>query len=176
MLKMNHLPILDRSARVPDAPDWGRAAGNIEDAKIAVEALKSLVQDAVYLDDDAYSGALNQASYQGRLQASGKTMQCMVASRNRVVDMRACSHAHRRLSSIDHLKYKAMGPLTFQDANRRLKELEHESIALRADFDSKSEEIASLRLQLRQALAEIDDLKLEIENNAGEFSILGSGY
>jgi chromosome segregation ATPase len=69
-----------------------------------------------------------------------------------------------------------MGPLTFQDANRRLKEMEHESIALRADFDSKSEEIASLRLQLRQALAEIDDLKLEIENNAGEFSILGSGY
>ena len=68
MLKMNHLPVLDRSAVKPEAQDWGRAAGNIEDAKIAVEALKALVNDAVYLDDDAYSGALNASAYQSKLQ------------------------------------------------------------------------------------------------------------
>ena len=66
---MHHLPVLDKGNRVPETQqDWGRAAGNIEDAKIAVEALKTLVQDAVYLDEDAYSGALNASSYQSRLQ------------------------------------------------------------------------------------------------------------
>ncbi len=68
MLNMNHLPVLDRNARRPEAPDWGRAAGNIEDARMTVEALKSLVNDAVYLDEDAYSGALHVSSYQSKLQ------------------------------------------------------------------------------------------------------------
>ena len=72
MLKMNYLPVLDTSAssgRVSDGPGWGRAAGNIEDAKIAVEALNLLVKDAVFLDEDSYTGALNASSYQSKLQA-----------------------------------------------------------------------------------------------------------
>ena len=68
MLNMNHLPVLDRNALKPQSPDWGRAAGNIEDAKIALEGLKALVHDAVYLDEDAYTGALHASSRQSRLQ------------------------------------------------------------------------------------------------------------
>ena len=68
MLNMNHLPVLDRNALKPQSPDWGRAAGNIEDAKIALEGLKALVHDAVYLDEDAYTGALHASSSQSRLQ------------------------------------------------------------------------------------------------------------
>lgn len=68
MLSMNHLPVLDRNAFKPDSPGWGRAAGNIEDAKIALEGLKALVHDAVYLDEDAYTGALHASTSQSRLQ------------------------------------------------------------------------------------------------------------
>lgn len=55
-------------------PDWGRAAGNIEDAKIAIEALKSLVHDAVFLDEDAYSGAVQMSSYHLKLQAAQRKL------------------------------------------------------------------------------------------------------
>lgn len=57
---------------------------------------------------------------------------------------------------------------SLQDALKKIQEMEHESIALRSEVDSKAEEIAMLRLQQRQAKAEIDELKLELENNAGE--------
>ena len=58
--------------------------------------------------------------------------------------------------------------LNLQDAFKKMQEMEHESTALRAEVDSKADEIAMLRLQHRQAKAEIDELKLELENNAGE--------
>lgn len=72
MLNMNPLPVLDASGSTlgPGTRDWGRAAGNLEDAKVAVEALKSLVNDAVFLDEDAYSGAVHISAYRTKLLVS----------------------------------------------------------------------------------------------------------
>jgi hypothetical protein len=67
---MNHLPVLDKHVKRPEAPDWGRASGNIEDAKIVVGAIKSLIEDAVFLDEDAYSEAAQLSLLQNKLQVT----------------------------------------------------------------------------------------------------------
>ncbi|GAX77455.1 hypothetical protein CEUSTIGMA_g4899.t1 [Chlamydomonas eustigma] len=125
MLPMNHLPVLDKHVKVPETPDWGRASGNIEDTKIVVGALKSLIDDAVFLDEDAYYGAAQLSSLQNKLQA----------------------------------------------ANRRIQEMEMEATALRAEVDSKNENILELTSSHKEAKDQILELKLELENNAKIFQM-----
>lgn len=50
--------------------DWGPAQGNLETAKLALETLRGLIMDAVFLDEDAYTNAGTLQLYQQRLQAS----------------------------------------------------------------------------------------------------------
>lgn len=74
MLPMNALPVLATGGQVSgrvDAPDWASSQGNLEDARVAVDALKSLVHDAVFLDEDAYASAQHMSSYHSRLQVGG---------------------------------------------------------------------------------------------------------
>ena len=48
--------------------DWGKSLGNMESAKLALDTLKTLVQDAVFLDEDAYTNAHTMQVYQQRIQ------------------------------------------------------------------------------------------------------------
>ncbi|KAG2499361.1 hypothetical protein HYH03_002936 [Edaphochlamys debaryana] len=75
-LSMRPLPVLDTSddARLPLAQqDWCETlTGRVEDARVAATALRALVEDAVYLDEDTYSTAVEHTKYQQKLQAQQK--------------------------------------------------------------------------------------------------------
>lgn len=62
-LAMAPLPQSNNASR-----DWGPAQGNLETAKIALDALRSLVMDAVFLDEEAYTNSATLQLYQQRLQ------------------------------------------------------------------------------------------------------------
>ncbi|GFH32976.1 hypothetical protein HaLaN_32282 [Haematococcus lacustris] len=51
-LRMRPLPSLEKPSSLTLTPpplDWEAAAGNLEDSKLAVQAIKDLVSDAVFL-------------------------------------------------------------------------------------------------------------------------------
>ena len=48
--------------------DWSSATGNIENAKVALDQLRSLIEDAVFLDEDSFSGMKTVAVYHQKLQ------------------------------------------------------------------------------------------------------------
>ena len=48
---------------------WGSAVGNIEDARVALDTLARAIEDAVYLDEDAYNQVAPVMQYQGAIQA-----------------------------------------------------------------------------------------------------------
>jgi hypothetical protein len=48
--------------------DWGAAIGNVETAKMALDALHAAIADAVFLDEDAYTNAATLQRYHQRLQ------------------------------------------------------------------------------------------------------------
>lgn len=57
---------------MPEDRDWGAAIGNLEDTKLALDALAGLIYDAVFLDDEAYTSACAATNYQQRLLAQLK--------------------------------------------------------------------------------------------------------
>jgi hypothetical protein len=63
VLAMAPLPQSDDASR-----DWGPAQGNLETAKMALDALRSLIMDAVFLDEEAYTNSATLQLYQQRLQ------------------------------------------------------------------------------------------------------------
>jgi hypothetical protein len=48
--------------------DWNAAVGNVETAKLALDTLRGLIADAVFLDEDAYTNAATLQHYHQRLQ------------------------------------------------------------------------------------------------------------
>jgi hypothetical protein len=63
VLAMAPLPPSNDASR-----DWGPAQGNLETAKMALDALRSLIMDAVFLDEEAYTNSATLQLYQQRLQ------------------------------------------------------------------------------------------------------------
>ena len=49
---------------------WGTAVGNIEDARVALDTLARAIEDAVYLDEDAYNQVAPVMQYQRAIQVS----------------------------------------------------------------------------------------------------------
>lgn len=47
---------------------WGSAVGNIEDARVALDTLARAIEDAVYLDEDAYNQVAPVMQYQRAIQ------------------------------------------------------------------------------------------------------------
>jgi hypothetical protein len=62
-LAMAPLPQANDASR-----DWGPAQGNLETAKMALDALRGLIMDAVFLDEEAYTNSATLQLYQQRLQ------------------------------------------------------------------------------------------------------------
>lgn len=73
-LTMQPLPVIDAmgavSRPVGTAFEWDDAVANLQHACAATKLLSSLVQDAVYLDDEAYSTSSYMSVYQHRAQVS----------------------------------------------------------------------------------------------------------
>jgi hypothetical protein len=72
-LAMKPLPILDGTdVRPPLATqDWIQTLPTtVEDARTAAGALRDLVQDAVYLDEECYSSAVDHSHYHDKLHVS----------------------------------------------------------------------------------------------------------
>lgn len=57
--------------------DWGAAIGNVETAKLALDALHAAIADAVFLDEDAYTNAATLQRYHQRLQVSSGLVKVM---------------------------------------------------------------------------------------------------
>ncbi|GLC35837.1 hypothetical protein PLESTB_000499500 [Pleodorina starrii] len=74
-LAMTPLPVLDGSdVRPPLAmQDWVQTLpATLDEARNAAIALRDLVQDAVYLDEDCYSSAVEHTHYQDNLHGQQK--------------------------------------------------------------------------------------------------------
>ncbi len=125
-ITMQHLPILDRHATKNAGPDLDKATGNLVDAKHCAEALKSLINDAVYLDEDAFSEALHAHLFQNKLR----------------------------------------------EANRKIHEMELEAASLRAEIEAKNEELMKLGEAHKGAVLQVQELKAELDNNAGQSVVL----
>lgn len=52
----------------PGSRDWGPSLGNLESTKLALDTLRGLIMDAVFLDEDAYTNAATLQLYQQRIQ------------------------------------------------------------------------------------------------------------
>jgi hypothetical protein len=66
-LKMSALPRMFSSA---GSTDWQAAVGNVENAKLALDTLKTLINDAVFLDEEAFTNANTLQLYQQRIQVN----------------------------------------------------------------------------------------------------------
>lgn len=55
---------LQESLAPGEASRWGEAVGNIEDARVALDTLARAIEDAVYLDEDAYNQVAPVMQYQ----------------------------------------------------------------------------------------------------------------
>jgi hypothetical protein len=69
-LKMNALPRMSSSA---GSTDWQAAVGNMENAKLALDTLKTLINDAVFLDEEAFTNSNTLQLYQQRIQVNERS-------------------------------------------------------------------------------------------------------
>lgn len=58
----------DRRDSSAEQKQWRAALDNVRDAGVAADALRALLADAVYLDEDAFSNATTLSLYQQRVQ------------------------------------------------------------------------------------------------------------
>jgi len=141
---MSPLPNLDinsSTAHVEPVRDWVLAQENVEDAARACETLKSLVQDAVYLDEDAYSGAANLAAYEERIRAQ------QLQAHNMSLEMEALRAEvvakDMALTSANARYHEAASQLADKQ-----QELENNAVVFRVHYQeliAKNEEIARLQ-------------------------------
>ncbi|CAL8463969.1 g3504 [Coccomyxa elongata] len=85
----------------PMAPDrWQAAVGNIEDAKVALDVIARAIDDAVYLDEDAYNQMLPLQQYTRTIEAQqrriGELEQQLQAARRRISEQDATTQAARK--------------------------------------------------------------------------------
>lgn len=64
----------EESLAVGEASRWGQAVGNIEDARVALDTLARAIEDAVYLDEDAYHQVAPVMQYQRASQVQQQRM------------------------------------------------------------------------------------------------------
>ncbi|KIZ06652.1 hypothetical protein MNEG_1304 [Monoraphidium neglectum] len=153
---MQHLPrnVLDAPAQ---GPDWGAALGNAENAKLAVAALRDMLGDAVFLDEEAFAGAATMQLYQQRLQAQVRRMR----------ELEAVAEALRAEVS---MKDEALAAArdSVEAANTRVRDMQGELDANAAVFELHYREI-----MLKNE--EIERLKAVIEGLGGGGGDVGAG-
>ena len=69
-----------RLASNSSPPDrCGTAIGNLEDAKVSLATLAHAIEDAVYLDEDAFTQMQPVAQFQRTTQARSQPVNCLAA-------------------------------------------------------------------------------------------------
>lgn len=125
--------------------DWGAAIGNLENAKLALDTLKSLVSDAVFLDEEAFSNASALSMYQQRIQLQ-----------------------QRRIRDLEHEVEALRNEIERKDENLKSQILKNQQVAQQVqDLQSELENNAVVFNMHYQELInrneEIDRLKAVIE-------------
>ena len=59
---------LQESLAPGEVSRWGEAVGNVEDARVGLDTLARAIEDAVYLDEDAYNQMAPVMQYQRTMQ------------------------------------------------------------------------------------------------------------
>ncbi|KAL6764022.1 hypothetical protein V8C86DRAFT_3129151 [Haematococcus lacustris] len=127
-LRMRPLPSLETPSSLTLTPpplDWEAAAGNLEDSKLAVQAIKDLVSDAVFLDEEAFMGAVSLASLYNKIQAQ----------------------------------------------QRRMRDMEHEALALQAEVEAKDRALSAANATAKDRQALVAQLQQELDNNSVVFKM-----
>ncbi|EIE18949.1 hypothetical protein COCSUDRAFT_59874 [Coccomyxa subellipsoidea C-169] len=79
---------------------WQAAVGNIEDAKVALDVIARAIDDAVYLDEDAYNQMIPLQQYTRTIEAQQRRIaeleQQLQASRRRLAEQDATTQAARK--------------------------------------------------------------------------------
>jgi hypothetical protein len=166
VLTMQHLA-RDPAHVNADAMDWGACIGNMHNAKLAVETLQSLVSDAVFLDDEAFTNASTLQQYQTRIQ---------VRPAWRAIWARRVLHGARSARPAPPRERPPPPPSRAprhapQAQQRRMLGLQHEAEALRAEVQSKDVALAEAAAAQRRAALQISELQGELENNARVFAM-----
>jgi hypothetical protein len=188
-LAMSPLPRINAGSA-----DWQAAVGNVENAKLALDTLKTLVSDAVFLDEEAFTNATTLSLYQQRIQvgrrgplwtaasaASGPlpsspssqaAAHCASGWLPRCTASSAAHGAARAAAPADaHLLLPA-APL--QSQQRKTRDLEHQVEALRAEAEGR-EEALSREVQARKVVQQhARELQAELDNNAGGWATGGA--
>jgi hypothetical protein len=192
-LAMSALPVPRLSAG-SGGSDWQAAIGNMENAKLALDTLKSLVSDAVFLDEEAFTNANTLSLYQQRIQVGGARGElpggraAAAADRPGAAAGRPASQRHRDRSdrrpaaaalalrppcpsplppSPPHPRPPRPAPPMLQAQQRKARELEHQIEALRAEAEGR-EEALQREVQARKAVQQhVRELQAELDNNAG---------
>ncbi|GBF92750.1 hypothetical protein Rsub_05119 [Raphidocelis subcapitata] len=157
VLTMQHLARNVLESPPPSATDWGAALGNAENAKLSAAALRELLADAVYLDEDAFAGANTLQLYAQRL----------AAQQRRARELEGVAEALRAEVA---LKDEALAAArdSVAAANARVRELQGELDANAAVFELHYREI-----MLKNE--ELERLKAVIEGLGGGGGITGGG-
>lgn len=145
--------------------DWGPALGNMETAKLALDALRGLITDAVFLDEEAYTNSGTLQLYQQRLQVRRR---CLLAAVAAVVAARSQQHAFSRLARCSQRYLLPLLVARCQAQQRRILQLEGEVEALRVEAGRHADALRGQRAATRAAEARITELQQELDNNAGE--------
>jgi len=123
-----------------EASRWGTAVGNIEDARVALDTLARAIEDAVYLDEDAYNQVAPVMQFQRTIQVlRWKSAEpCLPPAL-----VRQCQE-----NNILQVQQQRITELTveLQETNNKL----HDSRALKSVADQR-----------------ITEMTQELENNAG---------
>eukprot|EP00873_Tetraselmis_striata_P023271 jgi/Tetstr1/443535/TSEL_031539.t1 len=88
---------------------WDAALGNVADAGVALQQLKHALDDAIYLDEDAYNGVASLTHYTRTIQAQ-----------------------QRRILELEHELEAALGAVERSDSRARESERQRQEAEMRA--------------------------------------------
>lgn len=154
---MQHLPRNVLDAPSPSA-DWGLALGNTENARLAVAALRDMLADAVFLDEEAFASATTLQLYQQRLQAQVRRMR----------ELEAIAEA-LRAEVVQKDEALAAAKDSVEAANQRVREMQGELDANAAVFELHYREIMLKNDEIERLKAVIEAL------GAGEGAAVAGG-
>jgi len=135
------------------AVDWPAALGNAADAAVAADALRALLEDAVFLDEEAFSSAGDGDGGAGGLDGGGGPGG--LGGGGGGGSLSAAQRYHSRLAA----------------ARERERALELSLRALRDEAQRATEALAAARLEARRARARADDLSQQLEASQRVFAL-----
>lgn len=140
---------MQESLAVGEASRWGQAVGNIEDARVALDTLARAIEDAVYLDEDAYHQVAPVMQYQRASQVLHHSCVFALVCYNIIMLLYDQVHHDTDIPVIAQVQQQRMTELTLE-----LQETNHKLDQCCAQKDAADQRIA--------------EMAQELENSAGD--------